>query len=127
MKYLLDTCVLSELVRKSPEPAVVKWVDEQDEEDLYISVLTMGELVRGIERLSDSKKKARLRSWLEKDLCSRFEGRVLPVDVEVAAAWGAAQALAERAGEHVPAIDGLIAATALAGGMTVVTRNTLER
>jgi len=126
VKFLLDTCVLSELVRKSPERAVLEWVNSQDEEDLCISVLTIGELVRGIERLPDSKKKARLRTWLEKDLCSRFEGRVLPLDAKVAATWGAVLAHAEGAGVRIPAIDGLIAATAAATGLTVVTRNTRD-
>ena len=126
MKYLLDTCVVSELVRPRPDPSVVAWVRNQQEEHLFLSVLTLGELRKGIQRLPDSHKRVRLENWLDADLKLRFAGRWLPVDEEVAERWGLVTADAVRRGAVVPVLDGLIAATALVHGMTVVTRNTAD-
>jgi predicted nucleic acid-binding protein len=126
VSYLLDTCVLSELVRPAPDPGVVKWARAHDELEMYISVLTIGELTRGVEKLGKSRRKEQLRRWLEHDLSERFKGRVLPVDSSVAAAWGAMTAAAERVGVTVPAVDGLIAATAAVAGLAVVTLNVAD-
>ena len=126
MKYLLDTCVVSELVRPRPDPAVVVWIRSQQEEHLFLSVLTLGELRKGIQRMPDSHKRVRLENWLDSDLKLRFAGRWLSVDKEVAERWGLVTAEAERRGAGTPVLDGLIAATALAHGMTVVTRNTAD-
>ncbi len=126
MKWLLDTCVVSELVRPKPDPAVVAWVRNQQEEHLFLSVLTLGELRKGIQRLPDSHKRVRLENWLDRDLKLRFAGRWLTVDEEVAERWGLVTADAVRRGVGVPVLDGLIAATALVHGMTVVTRNTTD-
>ena len=123
MKALLDTCVVSELARPRRDPGVAAWVAATDEADLFLSVLTLGELRKGIERLPDSTRKDALRTWLENDLPARFRGRVLSVDAAVADAWGRLQA---RAPQTLPAIDSLIAATARAHGLAVVTRNTAD-
>ena len=126
MKYLLDTCVVSELVRPKPDSAVVAWVRNQQEEHLFLSVLTLGELRKGIQRLPDGHRRVRLENWLDRDLKLRFAGRWLAVDEDVAERWGLVTADAVRRGVGVPVLDGLIAATALMHGMTVVTRNTAD-
>jgi len=123
---LLDTCLVSELVCARPSPAVSTWVAAQQENHLFLSVLTLGELRKGIERLADGGKRTRLASWLDGELKLRFSGRLLPVDEEVAERWGIVCAQASRRGATVPVLDGLIAATALVHGMTVVTRNTAD-
>lgn len=123
MRYLLDTCLVSELTRNKPSAAVVEWVDAQDEEHFFLSVLTLGELRKGIDLLPDGRKKIRLQNWLECDLQERFEGRILGVDAETAERWGADCAKAQRTGRQVPVMDGLIAATAAVHGLVVVTRN----
>lgn len=129
MAFLIDTCVLSELVKKRPEPRVVRWVDDAEEETLHLSVLTIGELHKGVAKLRPSAKRRNLESWVRTDLPVRFEGRILPISIDVASRWGELCGEAERRGEPLPVIDALIAATALASSLTVVTRNTndLER
>lgn len=123
MKALLDTCVISELVSKKPNPKVVEYVDLLDPEDVYLSVITIGEIVKGIEKLPKSRRKTDLHNWLKDDLLVRFEGNVVALDTEVLIEWGALTARLESAGRTMPAIDSLIAATALAKKMTLVTRN----
>ena len=129
MSWLLDTCVVSEMVRPTPAPAVVDWLGSCAEESLYLSVLTLGEIRKGVAKLEDSARRTRLEAWLRHDLPDRFAGRVLPVDHPVAAIWGRLCGEAERGGSPLPVIDSLIAATALHHGLTVLTRNTrdLER
>jgi predicted nucleic acid-binding protein len=124
VKYLLDTCVISELVRPKPDSAVVTWVQDQLEEHLFLSVLTLGELRKGIQRLPDGHKRVSLENWLDRDLKLRFAGRWLTVNEEVAERWGLVTGNAAKRGVSLPVLDGLIAATALMHGMTVVTRNT---
>ncbi|MBI2889687.1 MAG: type II toxin-antitoxin system VapC family toxin [Nitrospirae bacterium] len=123
MRYLVDTSAISELIRPRPEPKVVRWIDERDEASLFLSVLTLGELHKGIARLADGKRKARLRDWVDDDLGRRFYARILPVDAETAVAWGRMQGEAAARGEPLPAVDSLIAATAVVHHLTVVTRN----
>ncbi len=123
MNYLLDTCVLSEVIKPEPVPTVLNWLREQDEADLYISVLTLGEIEKGIEKSVDERRRNRLRIWVEEDLKERFEGRILPVDQRVAIEWGRVQARAESSGRPMPAIDGLIAVTGLVNNCIVVSRN----
>jgi tRNA(fMet)-specific endonuclease VapC len=123
MKALLDTCVISELVSKQPNSKVVEFVDSLDPEDVYLSVITIGEIVKGIEKLSKSRRKADLQAWLKDDLLVRFEGNVIALDTDVLIEWGTLTARLESAGKPMPAMDSLIAATALAKKMTLVTRN----
>jgi len=126
MKYLLDTCLLSELIKPDPSPKVVEWLSAQDEDHLYISVLTIGEILKGIGKLPNGRKRLRLQAWVDHDLRNRFKGKVLPIDDETAETWGTLSAEAEGKGKKLPVIDGLLAATALANGLTVVTRNTKD-
>ena len=123
MKYLLDTCLISELVKKEPNPAVVNWLDGQDEQKLFLSVLNLGELQKGISKLPGGAKKDELQAWVALDLVERFTGRILEIDLETALSWGKLQGEAEQAGEKLPVMDALIAATAAAHGLVVVTRN----
>ena len=124
MNYLLDTCVLSELIRENPDVNVVTWISGTPETSMYLSVLTIGEIHKGIEKLPESKKKDRLHKWVNSDLCIRFKNRILDLDLEVSTKWGQIQGKAEQVGKPMPIIDGLIAATALSHDLIVVTRNT---
>lgn len=123
MNYLLDTCLISELVRPRPDPAVATWVAAQPEQGLFLSVITIGELRKGIARLPPGNKQNRLASWIDGELKLRFSGRLLPIDEDVAERWGLLTATASAKGLAVPVLDGLIAATALVHGMTVVSRD----
>lgn len=123
MSFLLDTAVVSELVRKNPSGAVLKWIDGQDEASFHLSVLTIGELEKGIGRLPASARRTRLQSWVRRDLAERFGSRLLPIDTLTAARWGAISGESEKRGRPLPVIDCLIAATALVHGLSVVTRN----
>ena len=120
MSYLIDTHVLSELRRKVPNPSVVNWFSNRPATTLYLSVLTLGELRKGIETLTDTSRRLALLDWLEADLPQFFIGRILPVDLAVADRWGR---LVAQAGRPLPAIDSLLATTALQHGLHLVTRN----
>ena len=122
MNYLLDTCVLSELVRPRPAASVVKWLASIPAERLFLSVLTVGELKRGITKLPNSKKKTQLIVWFD-TLLTDYCDRILPVDLAVAEAWGTLQARAEARGRKWAVIDGYIAATASSHKLMIVTRN----
>lgn len=120
MSYLLDTNVIAELARREPEARVVAWFAEIPDSALHLSVLTLGEIRKGIERLGEARRRERLRVWLEQELPAWFEDRLLPVTAAVADRWG--RLLAE-AGRPVPAVDSLLAATALHHELRLVTRN----
>ncbi len=122
--FLLDTNVVSELVKVRPEPRVTGWVDATDELLLYLSVLTLGEIRRGVAALPRSRRRVTLESWLEKDLRLRFQERILAIDDGVADRWGFITAEATNKGIVIPVIDGLLAATALHHNLTFVTRDT---
>lgn len=122
MSYLLDTCVISELVKKTPRREVVEWVDAQEESTLYLSALTIGEIEKGIIKLPASARKTRLATWVRRDLPARFGGRVLPIVERVATRWGMITGESERRGLPLPVIDSLIAATAFVHDLQVVTR-----
>ncbi len=123
MKYLLDTCVISELVAKQPNPKVVEFVDSLDPDDTYLSVITIGEISKGIEKLSKSKRKLELQAWLKEDLLVRFDRKIISLDADILVAWGVLTAKLEATGRTMPAMDSLIAATARAGQLILVTRN----
>ena len=123
MRYLLDTCVISELVARQPDPGVVQWIDSVDEETLFLSSITIGEIKKDIEKLVVSDRRKVLAEWLEDELLVRFKGKVLPIDTAVMLVWGKLVADLEKQGKPMPVIDYLLAATALQGGLTLVTRN----
>ena len=126
MNYLLDTCVISELVREQPDALVLKWVSSIPETSLFLSVLTFAEIHKGIEKLPESKRKDKLHKWVNADLRVRFKGRILNLNLNVATKWGQVQGQAERRGKPMPLMDGLIAATAISNDLIVVTRNTKD-
>jgi len=121
--YLLDTNCISELVRAEPDPGVMTWLEAADEALLYLSVLTMGEIRKGIAGLSQGKRRTRLETWLEVELRARFASRILSVDAAVADRWGLLAAGARSEGKSLSTIDGLLAATALQHNLTIVSRN----
>jgi predicted nucleic acid-binding protein len=122
--FLLDTNVISELVKPRPEANVTAWLECTDESLLHLSVLTLGEIRRGIAVLPQSRRRAVLEAWVEKDLRARFEDRILAIDHEVADRWGLLTAATRKSGIVLPVIDGLLAATALEHNLTLVTRDT---
>ena len=124
--FLLDTNIISELVKAKPEPDVTTWIEATDETLLHLSVLTLGEIRKGIAGLPNASRRVRLEAWLDRDLVLRFAERILPIDQAVADRWGriAAVALARKA--PLPVVDGLLAATALQHNLTLVTRNTKD-
>ena len=121
--FLLDTNCVSELVRREPHPRVMEWIEATEEMLLYLSVLTLGEIRKGLGTLPPGKRRTRLETWLEVELRARFSGRLLPIDGEVALRWGLLAAQAKREGKPLGIIDGLLAATALHHNLTMVTRN----
>ncbi|HEV8038961.1 MAG TPA: type II toxin-antitoxin system VapC family toxin [Bryobacteraceae bacterium] len=121
--FLLDTNCISELVRPKPEPRVLEWMEAVDETLLYLSVLTMGEIRKGLAGLAQSKRRTLLENWLEVELQPRFSGRIVPIDTAIADRWGLLTADAKRNGKPLSIIDGLLAATALHHSLTVVSRN----
>lgn len=124
MSWLLDTCVLSEYARKAPAPRVIAWLDEQEEESLFLSVISMGEIEKGIFKLAptDPRRSRKLTAWLNK-VEQRFSGRILSLDAPALHAWAQITARAELAGQPLPVLDGLLMATAQCHGLTIVTRN----
>lgn len=123
MNYLLDTDVISELVSKKPDKKVEEWLDRLDPNTIYLSVITIGEIRKGIEKLPPSKRKDRVKEWLEGDLLIRFHGRILEITVEVMLIWGELTGRLEKAGRPIKAIDSLVASIALQGNYRLVTRN----
>lgn len=123
MIYVLDTCVISEFAKQSPAEEVVSWTLKQNNSDLFVSVLSLGEIEKGVSRLPESSKKKLLSVWFQNDFLKRFEQRILNLDVAVALKWGSLSGLLENSGRKLPIIDGLIAATVLAHNGILVTRN----
>ena len=123
MNYLLDTCVVSELTKQKAERRVLAWIDTVPEDRLHLSVLTLGELHKGIARLDAGDRRRRLERWLSEDVRTRFEGRIVALDEETLALWGRIMGEGERRGRTWPLMDSLMAAAAIAGHMTLVTRN----
>ncbi|MCB9767793.1 MAG: type II toxin-antitoxin system VapC family toxin [Candidatus Omnitrophica bacterium] len=120
MSYLLDTSTICEVTKKTPNAGVIEWLSEIDDRFLFMSVLSLGEIGRGIECLPASRKRDRLKHWLEHDLTEWFEERVLPIDRNVCELWGR---MLSRKDRTMPAIDSLFAATANYHRLTIVTRN----
>lgn len=125
MRVLLDTCVLSDLRHPHGDASVRRAVDACDSESLFVSVLSIGEIAKGIALLRESRRKRALQRWLQ--TLERFYGdRLLPVDLETSRIWGELTAAAQKAGRTIPATDGLIAATARRHGLHVMTRNAID-
>ncbi len=126
MSYLIDTNVISELVRPKPDAAVLDWFSRTPDEAVFLSVLSLGEIRKGVEKLTspeEAPRREKLRLWLEHDLRDWFGPRILPIGPDVADHWGR---LLAQAGRPVPAIDSLLAATALHHDLRLVTRNTRD-
>jgi toxin FitB len=124
MSWLLDTCAISEYAKKSPALQVIAWLDEQDETSLFLSVITLGEIEKGILKLreTDPHRSRKLTAWLGQ-VEQRFAGRILPLDAATLHVWAQIAARAELAGRSMPVMDGLLIATAQCHGLTVITRN----
>lgn len=123
MKLLLDTCVLSEIRRTDGSPAVKGFVEAMPADALFLSIITLGEITKGIALLPDGQKRYELSAW-RIGLCRQFADRILPLDQESAEVWGQLSAAGQLTGRMIPVADGLIAATAIRHGLQVVTRNT---
>jgi tRNA(fMet)-specific endonuclease VapC len=119
MNYLLDTCVISEFTSTQPEPKVIEWMDAVNDETLFLSAITIGEIQRGIAKLPDSPRREELEKWLHEDLFLRFSGRILPLTAQVMLTWGKLTAQ----GRTLPAVDSMIAALAFHHDLCLVTRN----
>lgn len=123
MNILIDTTVISEMTRPRPDPRVAAFLHETDEDRLFLSVVTLSELSRGVALKSDGKTKRALEAWLANDLAERFSGRVLDIDPPIANAWGDLMASAQRRGLALHVMDGFLAATAMTRRLTLATRN----
>jgi len=126
MAFLLDTNVISETVRARPEQRVLDWLSRQRPEDLFLCAPTLGELIRGMHRLADTRRRDVLRNWIETELTAQFDGRVLAFDENAAAVWGRMMGEGDRQGQTLPSADGQIAAIASHHALTVATRNTRD-
>ena len=125
--FLIDTNVLSEYNQpRGPDAGVKSWLETTDRRSQHVSVITLAEIQKGIELLAEGKRRAQLERWLRQDLEEWFSGRVLPVDRQVAMRWASLVAQGSRTGRSLPTVDSLIAATALAYDLTIVTRNTKD-
>ena len=123
MKFLLDTCVISELASRHPNVQVISWLKRQNPESLYLSFVTVGEIKKGIAKRGGDARAIALEKWLQTEILGSFADRILPVEKNVSLEWGRICGDAERVGRKRPAVDALIAATALVHGMKLVTRN----
>ena len=123
MTYLLDTCVISELVAKRPNPSVVTWIDTQLPTDLHLSVITIGEIAKGTSKLAPSRRKDNLTNWLNQTLPNRFGERILGIDTATMLLWGDMVGRLEKQGTPMPLLDSLIAAIAIQNSLRLVTRN----
>jgi len=123
LKYLLDTNVISELISKKPNKKVIVFLQNISDNDLYLSVVTIGEIKFGIANLQDSEKKKKLLNWLYNDLFKRFEGRIVDVDSDIMLKWGYLTSALKKKGKPMPIMDAIIAATSISKNFTLITRN----
>jgi predicted nucleic acid-binding protein len=125
--FLIDTNVLSEYNRPGgPDAGVKRWLETTARQSQHVSVITLAEIQKGIELLAEGRRRAQLEQWLTQDLEAWFSGRVLPIDRQVAMRWASLVARGSRTGRTLPTVDSLIAATALAYDLAIVTRNTKD-
>ena len=123
MSFLLDTNVISELVKPLPDRGVIEWLAAADEDRVYISVITISELRFGIERLPPGARRKRIEDWFTSDLPMRFDSRIIPINVAIADSCGKIRNRGRAAGRPIAAMDAFIAATAQIADLTLVTRN----
>ncbi len=123
MSFLLDTTVVSEWMKPLPNPSVIRWLAEVDEDRVYLSVMTLAELRYGTERLASGARKSRLEEWLHEELLLRFEGRLLVIETAIADAWGRVMSRCSAVGKPIGVMDAFFAATAEVHALTLVTRN----
>jgi predicted nucleic acid-binding protein len=126
MTFLLDTNVVSETVKRRPDEHVLAWLGTQSPKDLFLPSMAIGELIRGARRLNEPERRRRYETWIENDLVTQFEGRILPFDHNAARIWGEMMGDGDRAGRPRPAADVHIAAIASLHRLIVVTRNTRD-
>lgn len=126
MRLLLDTNVLSEVTKPSPNASVLEWLDMLDEDQTFISVVSIAEIRRGVTLMDEGRRRNALTEWLTRQLPQRFEQRVLPIDETVALSWGDLMGLAKRLGRGLSPMDGLIGATAISQDLILATRNTKD-
>ncbi|MEA2072136.1 MAG: type II toxin-antitoxin system VapC family toxin [Campylobacterota bacterium] len=123
MKYLLDTNIISEFISKIPNKRVIDYILTLDENDLYLSVITIGEIKAGIEKLDSGSKKEKLLHWLENDLLNRFQDKIVDIDTEVMLQWGTTNNRLKQLGKPLPIMDSLIGATSEIKDFILITRN----
>ena len=126
MNCILDTNIISELIKQDPDHHIVSFIDSLPEENIFLSVVTIGEIQFGIQKLPQSKKRGRILSWLETDLLARFENRIVEIDIETMLMWGEMNASLQALGTPMPIMDSLIAATCKTKQYTLITRNTKD-
>ncbi|OQX01618.1 MAG: VapC toxin family PIN domain ribonuclease [Desulfobacteraceae bacterium IS3] len=122
MRYLLDTCLISELSKSVPNQKVIEWLKKISSDSLFLSVITIGEIRKGLSKLQSSEKKERLTDWLD-TLLKLYRKRILSIDLRIAEKWGLLQGNAEKIGKPMSSVDSLLAATAIVNNLTLVTRN----
>lgn len=125
MTYLLDTCILSKLrkISKRPDPALQTWITKHAETQFFVSVITIGEILQGINKLENIKERRVLEEWVRADVMARFDGRILNIDLQVSSTWGLLAGAHLRKGSPLPVLDSLIGATAIAHNLILVTEN----
>ena len=123
MKYLLDTPLMAELLRSRPDEWISRWIDAFIEDEICLSILTIGEITKSIEGIEDAERRTQLYTWLNDELLVRFHGKVIPLDLDVITEWGRMAARTEAAGKPLSALDGLIAATVRTRGLVLITYN----
>lgn len=125
MKYLLDTCTISEFSKPYPDKGVVDWFKNISPERLFLTSITVGEIRKGLAKLPNSKRKVRISEWIN-TLLEQYANRIIPIDLSVAENWGEHQGISEKDGKPIPTVDGLIASTARVHNLVLVTRNEVD-
>ena len=123
MNFLLDTNAVSEWVKPQPNPGLIRWMESADEDRVFLSVISLAELRYGVERMPAGARRTRLEQWLRDELPLRFERRILPIDNDIAEAWGRTVSRSEALGRPMGAMDAFLSATAEVHHLTLVTRN----
>ena len=124
--FLLDTNVISEFAKPVREERVLSWMARQAPADLHLSTITLGELVRGVVRMPEGRRRRELAHWIHEAIPHEFRGRLLPFDEATAVTWGEIMGTGDRGGRRPPAVDAQIAATAIRHGLVLATRNTTD-